>query len=151
MKISRTHCAQMPETESKVLNPGNKSTSPPQVQAAQDLHRAAQITPVKHPVLKPYLHPRRSCRPTGVHSLNVAGLAPPHHKAPAHCVTNDLGREKKDVTTFKQLHEIQGANIETDRDITSTSLYLQHIAKDVVYRLLYRSWERLYLNDSSCF
>lgn len=88
-----------------------KPPLPPQTQAAQDLHWAAQVPLVNHPLLKTHLHPSRGCRPAGVHGLDVAGLAPPHHKAPAYRVADNLEREKKDVITVKQLQEIQGANI----------------------------------------
>lgn len=106
-----------------------KAPLPPLVQAAQDLHWAAQIPLVNCPSLKTHLHPSRGCWPAGVHSLDVTGLAPPHHKAPAHRVADDLEREKKDVIAFGQLGEIQGGNIYMVQDIISTSLYFQHHSK----------------------
>lgn len=54
---------------------------------------------MKHPSLSTHLHASCSCRPAGVHSLNVAWLAAPHHEAPANCIANDLEREKKEVST----------------------------------------------------
>lgn len=40
-----------------------------------------------------YLHSRRCCRATGVHSLDVAWLTSSHHKAPTNGVTDNLERK----------------------------------------------------------
>lgn len=63
------------------------------------LHKRATAVSASHL----YLHASSSCRSTGVHGLNVTGLAASDHKAPAHSITNNLGAKRQEKKKKKKL------------------------------------------------